>query len=135
MKWLRVRTRRCGGGGLVVLRLDGLSEDSVDLNDVHALAELVLQLGQPLLRGDLLSGQTLHLVLVLLLFTLQSLPGETQTAAMRTDGVMVSLRKHQPRKQIYYASCRDLKMLIINLSAVTSVKQQSLTSAALRFSS
>lgn len=67
------RTRGSGSGGLVVLWLDGLAEDSVDLDDIHALAELVLQLSQPLLRGDLLSGQTLHLMLVLLLFPLQSL--------------------------------------------------------------
>lgn len=67
-------------GGLVVLRLDGLSKDSVDLHDVHALAELVLQLSEPLLCSDLLSGQTLHLVLILLLLTLQSLPEGTQPA-------------------------------------------------------
>lgn len=34
-----------GGWGLVLLRLDRLSEHTVDLDHVHPLAQLVLQLG------------------------------------------------------------------------------------------
>lgn len=37
-------TRGGGSGGLVILWLDGLTEDSVNFHDIHALAELVLQL-------------------------------------------------------------------------------------------
>jgi hypothetical protein len=66
-------TRGCGGGGLVVLRLASLPEHSVNLQHVHPLAQLMLELCQPLLCGDLFPCQSLHLVLILLLLPLQGL--------------------------------------------------------------
>lgn len=62
-----------GRGGLVLLWLHRLPKQAVDLDHVHPLAHLVLQLCQALLRGDLLSGQALHVVLIFLLLTLQCL--------------------------------------------------------------
>lgn len=66
-------TRSGGGGGLVVLGLARLPEHAIDLQHVHPLAQLVLELRQPLLRGNLLPRQPLHLMLIFLLLPLQGL--------------------------------------------------------------
>lgn len=66
-------TRSSGGGGLVVLRLARLPEHAVNLQHVHPLAQLVLELRQPLLCGNLLPCQSLHLMLIFLLLPLQGL--------------------------------------------------------------
>ena len=71
-------TRGCGGGGLVVLGLASLPEHTVDLQHVHPLAQLMLELRQPLLCGDLLPRQTFHLMLIFLLLPLQRLESEAR---------------------------------------------------------
>ncbi len=63
----------CWCGGLIIFRLDSLSKYPVDFHDVYTLAQLILQLCESLLSGDLLPCQALHLVLILLFFPLQSL--------------------------------------------------------------
>lgn len=70
-----------GSGGLVVLGLARLPEHAVDLQHVHPLAQLVLELRQPLLCGDLLPGQPLHLMFIFLLLPLQGLWGGRGTMA------------------------------------------------------
>lgn len=71
-------TRGCRGGGLVVLRLASLSEHTVNLQHVHPLAQLVLELCQPLLCGNLLACQPLHLMLIFLLLPLQRLENKAR---------------------------------------------------------
>lgn len=66
-------TRGCGGGGLVILRLARLSEHTVNLQHIHPLAQLMLELCQSLLRGDLLPCKPLHLMFILFLLPLQGL--------------------------------------------------------------
>lgn len=72
-------TRGRRGGGLVILRLASLPEHTVDLQHVHPLAQLMLELRQPLLCGDLLPRQPLHLMLVFLLLPLQRLDNSQET--------------------------------------------------------
>lgn len=69
-----------GGGGLVVLGLARLPEHAVDLQHVHPLAQLMLELRQPLLHGYLLPGQPLHLMLVFLLLPLQGLENRARNS-------------------------------------------------------
>lgn len=63
----------CGGGRLVVLRLACLPEHTIYLQHVHPLTQLMLELCQPLLGGDLLPRKALHLMLILFLLPLQGL--------------------------------------------------------------
>ena len=71
--WWVELTGSSGGGGLVVVRLARLPEHAVDLQHVHPLAQLVLELRQPLLRGNLFPRQTLHLMFIFFLLPLQGL--------------------------------------------------------------
>lgn len=66
-------TRGCGGGGLVILRLARLPEHTVNLQHIHPLAEFMLEFCQPLLCGDLLPCQPLHLMFIFFLLPLQGL--------------------------------------------------------------
>lgn len=66
-------TGSSGGGGLVIVRLACLPEHAVDLQHVHPLAQLMLELRQPLLRGNLFPRQTLHLMFIFFLLPLQGL--------------------------------------------------------------
>lgn len=91
-------TRGCGGGGLVVLRLACLPEHAVNLQHIHPLAQLMLELCQPLLGGDLLPCKALHLMLILFLLPLQGLgtgQGDSRVSLARTTGSM-ALKTSRP---------------------------------------
>lgn len=70
-------------GCLIIFWLNRLADYPVNFQDIHPLTQLILQLCQTLLRGNFLSGQPLHLMLILFLFAFQGLQRKAKCETRR----------------------------------------------------